>query len=430
MLTDERTFQQSLLSEYGDCIAAYRGKGVLSLVDGKKLDCQFDAGQLTNGKILLLCDFLRPFPTCLIISAANFEGTTSDGFRICANKAFTEVYYLPDMTAERSEGVWAAFCLHELSVEIAEDKNTDRLHFGITNFEFIGTKPTPRSDNSLILTLPLDLQNNSRLTKLLIRPLDLYEKLMKRVQTLKSIGVSSEVIAEIPRDGSIAMATEVVDDLCYILSVARGTKIQWLYCDHYDKTGKLILRKHCSRIAKAYCPLKIVHPVAAAGKETKSFIEQAYNIYVEKRESFRLHKGTIDAYLDAKGEADYLEMRGVKFAVAMEILKTVFRKAVGIKSGSFKSVIEDLCDYIKFSASKQEIDLFVACRNSLIHEGKFYCETATPKQRNDCTPLNTQTEEYMFLVNFLDRVFLKLLGYSGPYIDWRVPGSPTRREQV
>jgi hypothetical protein len=134
--------------------------------------------------------------------------------------------------------------------------------------------------------------------------------------------------------------------------------------------------------------------------------------------------------LDAKAEADYLEMRGVKFAVAMEILKTLFRKSMNINGGAFKSLIQNLCNSINLSVSKQEIDLFVKCRNSLIHEGEFFCITAKPKQRKRFHALGTQTEEYLFLVNFLDRVFLKLLGYSGPYIDWRIPGNPIHRDQV
>jgi hypothetical protein len=424
--TDGNSLGQSLLKDYGNCLSVYHGKGILTLEDGKKLDCLFEAGQLTNGKVLLLCDFLPPFPTCLSISAAKLEGTTSEGFRICTNK----VNYPFNITIDSSPRMWAAFRLDEMSVQIAEDEHRQRLHFGITNFEFIGTEPTHRSDNSSYLTLPLDLRTDSRSTKLLIKPLDLYEKIMKRVETLKSIDVSCEVITEILTDGNIAVVTEVVDDLCYILSVARGTKVQWVYCNQYNENKDLILRKHSSRITKPYSPLKIIHPVAGGGGETKNFIEQAYKVYVEKRKSFKLHKGTIDAYLDAKAEHDFLEMRGAKLAVTMEFLKTVFRKAMNIKDGSFKSLIENLCNSINLSVSQKEIDLFVKCRNSLIHEGEFYCKMATPKQRKRCKPLNTQTEEYLFLVNFLDRVFLKLLGYSGPYIDWSNPGNPIRCEHV
>jgi len=415
--TDGNLPGQSLLKDYGNCLCVYHGKGVTTLEDGEKFDCLFEAGQLTNGQVLLLCDFLSPLPIYLSISATKFQGTTSDGFRICATEAFSETSYLPDIPIDRSSEVWAAFHIHKIIVQIAEDGRNQSLHFGITNLEFIGSEPT----------LSLDLQTDSRSTKLLIKPLDLNGKIMKRVRTLKGIDVSCEIITEIPADGDVAVVTEVVDDLCSILSVARGTKIQWVYCDSYDGSGKLLSRNLCSRITKPYCPLKIIHPL---GKETKAFIEQAYPAYVNKRKRYKLDKGTIDAYLDAKAEADYLEMRGVKFAVAMEILKTVFCKSMNIKGGAFKSLIENLCNSINLSVSKQEIDLFVKCRNSLIHEGEFFCITAKLKQRKRFNALGTQTEEYLFLVNFLDRVFLKLLGYSGPYIDWRIPGNPIHRDQV
>ena len=430
MATDGNSLGQSLLRDYGNYLSEYHGKGVITLEDGKKCECLFEAGQLTNGQVLLLCDFLPPLPIYLSISANKFEGTTSEGFRIWATGAFSEVSYLPDIPIDRSLGVWAAFHIQQMTVQITEEERSHFLHFGITNFEFIGTEPTRAPDNSFYLTLPLDLQSDSRSTRLLIKPLDLNGKIMRRLRTLKSVDVSCEAIAEISADGNVAVVTEVVDDLCYILSVARGTKIQWVYCNSYDGSGKLLSRNLCSRITKPYCPLKIIHPLAGRGKETKVFIEQAYPAYVNKRKRYKLGKGTIDAYLDAKAEADYLEMRGVKFAVAMEILKTVFCKSMNIKGGAFKSLIENLCNSINLSVSKQEIGLFVKCRNSLMHEGEFFCTTAKPKQRKRFNALGTQTEEYLFLVNFLDRVFLKLLGYSGPYIDWKIPGNPIHRDQV
>jgi len=68
--------------------------------------------------------------------------------------------------------------------------------------------------------------------------------------------------------------------------------------------------------------------------------------------------------------------------------------------------------------------LLVQSRNSLIHRGGFYCELADEDERKRCTPLPTVKDEYCFLLNFLDKVFLKLLGYSGPYINWRSPEAP------
>jgi hypothetical protein len=66
-----------------------------------------------------------------------------------------------------------------------------------------------------------------------------------------------------------------------------------------------------------------------------------------------------------------------------------------------------------------DIKLFVECRNKLVHEGRFYCTAATLREIKRCQPLASPLLECMFLVNFLDRIFLKLLGYGGSYIEWR-----------
>ena len=219
--------------------------------------------------------------------------------------------------------------------------------------------------------------------------------------------------------------------------------------------------------------------MAGGGKESKAFIEQAYPAYVNKRKSYKLDKGTIDAYLDAKAEADYLEMRGIKLAVAMEILRSVFlelpdapmtgyiieeekfkklsphlcaaideflkteiidrdsrkamcndKKVLELNRRSFANFLKKLCRHIDLRISEDDIKLFVQCRNKLVHDGRFYCAIATPEEQNQCKPLPSKWHEYCFLINFLDRVFLKLLGYSGPYIDWSNPGNPIRCEHV
>lgn len=478
MLKDKNSPRQTLLKEYGNCVGVYQGKGTLTLTNGKKHNCYFEAGQLSNGQVILLCDFLAPCPHSIPISPERFDGETSEGYQLSTEKRINEFNYLPEIPVECNSGSWSAFHLREMSILMINSR-PERLHFGVTNFEFLGTEPIHRSDNSSFHTLILDLRSEGRLTKVSIRPVNLYDKIIKRLKTLKSVDVSCEVIAEISADGDVAVVTEVVDDLCYILSVARGTKIQWVYCDSYNAPEKLISRKHSSRITKPYCPLPIIHPVSSGGKETKTFIEQVYKAYVAKRESYNLSKGTIDAYLDAKAEGDYLEMRGVKLVVAMEMLKAVVlqlpytfveeyviteqkfnelahtlcaavdnvlqkenidkdsrkaicndKKVLELNRWSFAHFLKKLCRHIGLKVEEPEIRQFVKFRNKLVHRGRFYWTIATQEEREKYKPLPSRSYEYFVLVNFLDRVFLKLLEYSGPYIDWRIPGNPIHRDQV
>lgn len=118
------------------------------------------------------------------------------------------------------------------------------------------------------------------------------------------------MVVNIPANGDISHLEKIIDDLCYILSVARGTKIQWVYYKLYNETGKCISVTHFSRITKPYCP------------------------------------------------------------------------------------------------------------------------PATADEQEKCKPLLTTKDEYFFLIHFLDKIFLKLLGYHGPYVDWSSPGKPIRREKL
>ena len=236
-----------------------------------------------------------------------------------------------------------------------------------------------------------------------------------------------------------------------------------------NNEGKLISKTHSSRITKPYCPAPVIDPRIAGRNETKHFIENAYPIYLKNRKSYSLDRGVIDTYLEGKAEGDFLQARGVKLAIAMEMLKDVFlttsdayikelimeeesfealldplcegiREALSgqisdntldnicCKSNqkrltclnriSFRKAVNELCRSINFSP-KEDLSLFKCCRDSLVHTGKFYCETATDKQRASRKPLQGPKYEYFFLENFLDRIFLKLFSYSGIYISSR-----------
>jgi hypothetical protein len=86
---------------------------------------------------------------------------------------------------------------------------------------------------------------------------------------------------------------------------------------------------------------------------------------------------------------------------------------------SFGSVLERFFDEIGFKISTAEMELFVRCRNSLIHRGRFYAQTATDENRRECPPKETMYDEYEFIITILDRAFLCLLGFIGSYEDWR-----------
>lgn len=458
------------LTYYGTSLATYKGEGVLTLASGERVECEFEAGQLTSGDVILLCATESSSLFGFDVSLSAFSGTTADGHNLSADDRITGLNYLPDRPGGRS-GTWAAFRLDKLTVRTGAEGSVRSVRFGITNFKFTGTATIADNDGSRVAALPLRLTSGEEVTSLYVRPVEQYEKVMRRVQTLKGIDVTCETVIEVTGEADARMLEGVVDNLCRILSVARGTKIQWVYCDCYDTAGRPVSRTHFWHITKPYGPLAVIDSGYEGRNETKAFIEGAYPIYVERHEAYKLDRGTIDAYLDAKAENDYLEMRGSKLAVALEKLKAVFLaqpgasarefvideaefaklmpklkeavsdalKEAGVPSSargemygklrgfnrrSFADLLGDFFNSIGLRPSGREVQLFIQCRNKLVHAGEFYCVAATVEERTRCEPLPSAREEYYFMLNFLDQIFLRMLGYSGRYVDYRtiIPG--------
>jgi hypothetical protein len=448
--------EYNLTSSYGECIAIYCGEGMLTLQNEQAIPCSFEAGQLRSGSDLIICRFSQHFD--INIPAHRFDGRTIEGFRVLA---IGDILFLNAQIKSHS-GITATLLVRELVVRMSESARVHSIRFGIANF-------------LLAAPITLELKHAGSLVNFTIDPVKNYGETERRLQVLKSIDVTCEVVGDIRADGDEERMEKAVDNLCYLLSVARGTKIQWIYCDRYDEKGILTSRRHGTRVTKVYCPLELLG--SNNDRETRAFVEETYGAYVTNRARYELDGGTIDAYLDAKAENDYLELRGIKLSVAIEALKAVFlklpdplvgeyilkeegfksirrkvekymrnelkaenadssqrdamcRKLPELNRRPFKDILIGLFDSIQLNVDSDDLNLFVKCRDSLVHQGRFYCQTATPEERVKVAPLSTVTEEYYFLVHFVDRVFLKLLGYRGPYFNMRSPGNPVHQEQV
>lgn len=185
----------------------------------------------------------------------------------------------------------------------------------------------------------------------------------------------------------------------------------------------------------------------------------------------------MDAYLDAKAESDYIETRGGKLALAIEFLKNEYlaskeenfeytippqefqnglpfisdamanslklqgitdpnkihaisseEKIEGLNRRSFGSILRKLINEFHVNIEEDEISLFIKCRDSLVHRGNFYCKTCRSEERQKCEPLFSYMTEYFFMVNVLDRIFLRILGQDDKTIkvNWRNPSERMR----
>jgi hypothetical protein len=443
------------------------GKGSLSTAESQGNECDFEAVQLADGTIFLICNGLPPFFNPFDVHPTHFVGTTADGLHLSSKQFKVQIagYVIPSRVV---------FHLAELVVVISTSVPATRLRFGLTNFNFIGNA-VEQTDSGGHWVLLLKLRDLPSIVDVKITRIERYDEIVRRLSILNNIAVTCEAEIALSQCPDTTQLTEIVGNLCYVLSVAAGTKIQWIYYCEYGPLNQPVRRVHAARVTKRYNSLPVVD--ADDGQYNfQTFVERAYPAYVEKRSAFRLDRGAIDAYLDAKAVGDYLETRGVKLAIALETLKSIlldqldigvsrfvipertfarmrsklqdalspilkeqrierearasiYGNLLELNHTSFGRLIEQLCACIDLIVEPDDIKLFVECRNKLVHEGRFYCTAATSREIERCQPLASPLLEYMFLVNFLDRIFLKLLDYDGPYIEWR-SGSCVRQNRV
>lgn len=321
----------------------------------------------------------------------------------------------------------------------------------ITNFEFDKRFGRQRTD----LTLP-GVEGNVRLLQDGRDPFA-----VERLRALRKTGPTAWLEIA-PQGGNAVAARQIANDICNLLSIARGTKVAWIQEEVLDTAGDRTHLIHSNRITKPFTPLAPIDPTRIGG--TPEFLETTYPVYRERRERYRLDRGTIDSVLDAKVQTDFLETRGAKLAVALESLKQnvllhhdptlelhiapeifstavqdmadamrgaliqhgVLRKAaiamtrpdrlLSLNRRSFSYLLRKTAKEIGLKLAPTDLNLFVRCRNSLVHRGEFYTASATPAEREDVPPKATKVEEYFFLLSMVDAFLLRLVGYSGSYL--------------
>jgi hypothetical protein len=416
------------------------------------------------------------------------------------------------------------------------------MKFGVTNFRF-----GDESDE----VLPLNINGVKRLT---IKKNKNYENAWSSLEISNGIRVTCSVIVEIDNKTidnktKIKNSEEIINDLCDIMSIALGTRIQWIYLYAYNSEEKTVLLKHEYRVTKPYFINELINFNNI--KIAKKFMESSYIALADKSNILRANeesaKPLINAYLDAKTENDFLEGRGIKLVVVMEMfkeaslklkvaskniikeeyfenlkpiieeaLKNAIEKSINYKYGkkseqdkvqikkeieekilnkisdlndtkpvliekkylkyaksaiekplkdaieqsvnqewrekneqdiekhkekmeievlenisglnrtSFKEILLKFCEYINLHVTDDYIQSVVDSRNRLIHEGKFLCQSDTKRIKKRYRTVENYPQykdpinEYFFLMNFVDKCFLKLLKYEGPYFNWSI----------
>ncbi len=360
--------------------------------------------------------------------------------------------------------------------------------YGITNFAFTGVEyvkaaRAPDGKYAGRLVLPLNLDGPSGQVTVQVVPHDDYQTTMEHLSLYKTVRVTCEACCASHPNQLHINTDSVIGALCNVASVARGTRIVWLYRFAYDEHNRLVGMLHLSGWVGRYFPLAIFDDGPTHRVEAKRFIESAYPIFVEHDHGFELGSNLIESYLSAKAEGDLLARRGVKLAVALEILKHLYLKRPGcsvretilskpvferivrkslreaianalrsqnvedakvaaicdksneLNRTSFRDVLASLFESIGFRPSDMETSLFISQRNALVHTGRFYTNPRLGWEAmyfDNCAGESRPADGdlcvagYFFMVNFLDRFFLKFFGYKGSYMNCKVKSVTSR----
>jgi hypothetical protein len=458
----------------GGLLAAYCGRGTVTLHDGSANPCDFEIEHHAEIGVLVACEFQDVIPAGSSGVFRSFVGVTNDGlFRV---QSVGQASYRSAQYNVGDEGSRASFLWHLQGVELErQDKPRYSLaRYGVTNFEFHGTDAASGFEN-----LDLTLKESGQAVEVVVEPHRHYKSITRFLSSYRSVRVTGEICLNLAGRELDEKIDGIVGRLCHVLSVARGTRIVWVYRYAYDSEGRLAAMYHFSAWVGRYSSLSVFDDGAAHMQDVKRFIETAYVVFCDRKDVFELGSNLIESYLAAKAEGDLLERRGVKLAVALEVLRHLFlrqahcpvqefilpgprfekiaekslrpafREVLGEKQvdegdiraiceklrelnrTSFAVVLRSLFDSVGFSPAEAETRLFLRERNTLVHTGHFYRYKAEDRSvvffTHDDASADIDEDDsawkkagYFFMINFMDRLFLRFFGYTGKYLNRKI----------
>jgi len=322
-----------------------------------------------------------------------------------------------------------------------------KYRFKITNFKFIGNQPYKVNETTTQAELKISISG----IDITLRPVSGYNKIIQDIRYTHDVAVTADLLIEgnmENKDNTI----QIVNNICSLLSLAKGTKINWISYTIENNNGEILEKYYSNRVTKSYSVLRLIsyeNPI-----DLKNYVESTYANYINKLNDWKFDI-IIEEFIDAVKEGDYLEFRGLKLAVTMEFILGKYKslnncefyipedefdknkidsrikkalkyalqdillpeQIVSLSKGTkglnrriFRESLVKLYKNLKITLSKEEkekIESFIKLRNNLVH-------------RSDFQPFKEPISwnNYRFMLAFVSKIILGLLGYVGDYIDW------------
>ena len=322
------------------------------------------------------------------------------------------------------------YCYHyrskgkfELDVGTCAWEEARAVRFAVTNFEFTGNEKEEYGTGGWRLTdlkLKLDDMNIS------FQKVKEYDSIVESLKRNKNTEITCDLVIEVENHVQEEIL-EIVDSICSLLTIARGTKINWISYKLLDFDSKLICH-HCEpRITVPYTGIALVKSVVTP-KCTIDFLTQCYPTY--KEHNTKYHFDDMGNFLVDIHSRGFLETRCLLlFSVAEVLTRSSFdnedqwrrlrdfvdkhdtpvEKCTRKKCGRGCGTCDPKCKECKYKCETNcEIGKFIRDRNEFVHKMRF--------------PDGNLTQGYYRNLNFLHRMILSALKFRGELYDWSKGG--------
>lgn len=418
----------------------YDFKGYLIKLDDTQIPANIHLKQKDCGSIYADCLITDNNPLNHIIKIKEIKGSL-DCYEVKANCIMVREIATNSSREEKR----TIMCKDVVFKKNILENTKIQYRFKITNFKFIGNQPYKVNKTTTQAELKISING----IDIIIRPVSGYKKIIKDIEYTHNVAVSADLLIEGSMENKDNIL-QIVDNVCSLLSLAKGTKINWISYTIENNNGE-VLEKYCSnRVTKSYSILRLIGYENPS--DLKEYLESTYASYVNKINDWKFNI-IIEEFVDAAKEGDYLEFRGLKLAANMEFIlgkykslnncefyipedefnEKKIKKALncklsdiltikqigsltkgtkGLNRRTFKESLIKLYEDLKFILSKEEkekIKSFIELRNNLVHRSDFQ-PFKEPNSRIN----------YCFMLAFVSKIILGRLGYVGDYIDWSI----------
>lgn len=396
------------LERFGDRIEEFKGEGQLILSDESSVPCVCDCVYLDDGRILTECHLAAsilelPVKQLSDPTPVKLEGRTIEGLHILAERATTK-------EVELSGGVDRPLTLKVLlrcpEVNVSQPEVSDvtpvRLGYGLANLEFLGDEVRDFEIEGRRHTSRDTFRFQVASKEIVVRQATDYRQVVKQMKARRSLAVTAEASLELTNGlADLQPYDDMMDVVCTLLSLAKGSKVTWIYSKLTDQDGELVSMRMLSRPSRFWVAGGDLIAGATAA-QLKEFLADSYGPYLQEKDKYNLPVA-LGYYLASKSESEW-NTRFLLACIAMECLTANFKKH-GKHSGGFRSSIDKMLAELKIQYARDDLQ-FINLRNKVVHTGelgKGFRET---------------WGIYSNLICLLDKTFLKILGYEDEHLDY------------